>query len=218
MAAMSAPRSSPGSPGVCPFCALAYAGNPNQCNRCGTLLGEAALDVQRVAAAERRLIRSRKAFSDTLFLVGLLLGGPIITLGDNVVVGGFIVLAGGVASVLRRYTDWSLPGTLVVGALGALAVAAWVIDPARDAVEETLATESARVAYVQALADPEHDLYVQARGAGHVAIWFSVSDAQAAECGEYPPAEVRRHLAELGFLRVVVEERNQSGGLCSFAP
>lgn len=204
--------------GLCPFCELAYTGAPNRCTRCGTLLGEAAQDAKRIGAAERRLLRTRKAWSDTLFLVGLLLGGPIMTLGHNVVVGGFVVLAAGAASVLRRYTDWSLPGTLVIATLGALAVAAWIIDPANDAVEETRAGETARLAYVQTLADPGDDLRVQARGVGHVAVWFTVGEAQAHECGEYPAPEVRAHLAELGFLRVVVEERNQSGGLCSFAP
>lgn len=204
--------------GVCTFCGLSYTGAPNRCARCGTLLGEAVLDIKRAAATERKLLRSRKALADTFFLVGLLLGGPIITLGRNVVVGAFVVLAGGVASVLRRYTDWSTPGTLVLGLLTALAVAAWIIDPVVSAAEESQATETARLAYAQALSDQDPDVFVQPRGPGHVAIWFGVREAQADACGAYPPPEVRTHLKELGFLRVVVEERNQSGGLCSFRP
>ena len=212
----SRPRAAAGT--ACPFCGHRYAGAPNRCTRCGTLLGEAAQDLKRLGAAERKLIRSRKALSDTVFLAGLLLGGPMITTGDHLRIGVFIVLAGGLASVLRRYTDLSLPGTLTVGALCAMVVAALVVEPPADVGQDTLADEEARQAYVNALARDDEDLYVETRGAGSVAVWFQLPGDRSHECGDFPPEEVRTHLRDLGFLRVVVAEQNQSGGLCSFPP
>jgi hypothetical protein len=73
-------------------------------------------------------------------------------------------------------------------------------------------------AYVQALSELDPDVLVQSCGVGHVAVWFNVPDDFEGECGEYPAAAIREHLAELGFLRVVVAARNQGGGLCSFSP
>ncbi|HKJ02853.1 MAG TPA: hypothetical protein VJ997_10375 [Longimicrobiales bacterium] len=198
---------------------MSYVGAPNQCPRCGTLLGEAAHDLKRHGASERRLLRSRKAAADTVFLVGMLLGGPMISFGDNLRIGVFVVLAGALASVLRRYTEWSLPGALAVGSLGALLVAALVVSPAADAYEDTMAAETARQAFVDALSSTDQDLYVEARGVGAVAVWFQApSDGKHHECGDFPPPEIRAHLHDLGFLRVVVAEQNQSGGLCSFVP
>ena len=204
--------------GACPFCTLDFADPPNQCPRCGTLLGDAAHDLKRLGEAERRLIRTRKAYSDTIFLVGLLLGGPLITIGGNLRIGTFVVLAGGLASVLRRYTDWSLPGTVAVGALTAMVVAALVVDPAAPTPADTAAAEGAREAFVNALSRINDDLYVETRGAGAIAVWFRLPGDASAECGNFPPEELRTHLRDLGFLRIVVAERNQSGGLCSFAP
>lgn len=215
---MSASTPREDAAGVCPFCALDFEGVPNQCPRCGTLLGEAAHDLKRFAAGERRLDRSRKALSDTIFLVGLLLGGPMISFGGNLRIGVFVVLAGALASVLRRYTDWSLPGTLAVGSLAAMVVASLVVNPAADAYEETVANEDARQAFVTALGNADGNLFVETRGVGAVAVWFQIPPGASHECGEYPPPEVRTHLRDLGFLRVVVAEPNQSGGLCSFAP
>lgn len=204
---------------VCPFCAARYRGSPEHCPSCGATLGKAHPGLRRAAvAAERERSFSRKAVADGLFLGGLILGGPMISFTGHVVLGAFIVLAAGIASVLRRYTPWSLPGILVVGIASAMAIAAWVIDPARGAVEESRAGEAARLAFAKGLDDPEQDVYVEARGLGTISIWFSVPEAQAVPCGEYPPPEVRRHLAELGFARVVVETRNRSGGICSFPP
>ena len=203
---------------ACPFCAHRYAGAPNECPRCGTLLGEAAGDIKRLGEAERKLIRTRKALADTLFLVGLLLGGPMTTLGGNFRLGSFIVLAFGAASVLRRYTEWSLPGTLAIGSLLAAVVAALVVEPAYQAVEDTRTGEVARGAFVAALDGLDDDVGVEVRGAGAVAVWFTVPQSEAGECGQYPSAEVRGHLADLGFLRVVVTDQNQGGGLCSFRP
>lgn len=203
---------------ACPFCALALQGSPNQCPRCGTLLGEASDDLKRFGEAERKLIRTRKALSDTLFLVGLLLGGPLLTVGDHFRLGSFVVLASGAAALLRRWTSWSLPGTLVIASLTALVVAALVVEPAHHAVEETRAGEDARRAFAVALDAQDADVSVEERGAGALVVWFTVPEGWAGECGTYPPTAVRAHLAELGFLRVVVADRNQAGGLCSFVP
>lgn len=203
--------------GVCPFCLLAFEGRPNQCGRCGTLLNEAAADVRRLGAQARRRIRTRRAFADLLFLVGLLLGGPMMTIGGDLRLGLFIALAGGLASALRRYTDWSALGAILVGAVGAAVVAATVVDTPRDADEERAGVE-ARAAYAEPLAAADPDVLVEGRGEGLVAIWFTIPAERSEECGDYPPAEVRLHLADLGFARVVVSERNQSGGLCSFSP
>lgn len=205
------------SGGVCTFCGLPYQGRPNQCPRCGTLLNDAALDAKRLGAEARRRTRTRRASADLLFLIGLLLGGPMMTLGGDVRTGLFIVLAGAFASVLRRYTELSVPTTLLVGSAGASIAAAVVMEPV-TAVDDALADSGAREAYAQALTDPEHDVFVEARGPGAVAVWFTVPAGASEECGDYPPPEVREHLAQLGFARVVVGRRNQSGGLCSFAP
>lgn len=205
-------------PGVCPFCAQRYAGSPSQCARCGTLLGEAAEDIKRLGKKERKLLRTRRALSDTLFLIGLLLGGPLISVGDHFRLGSLVVLAASAAALLRRYTSWSLPGTVAIGSLAALVLAALVVEPAYHAVEESRAGEAARRAFVAALDGPDDDVSVEERGVGVLVVWFIVPPDQAGECGDYPPAEVRAHLAELGFLRVVVMDNNQAGGLCSFVP
>lgn len=204
--------------GDCTFCGHTYYGRPNQCRRCGALLHDAAEDAERLAKEGRRHVKKQKALSDTAFLVSLLLGGPIMTLGGNVRIGLFIVLAGALASVLRRYTEWSTPGTVVIGAALALVGATWLIEPAVDRVEETLASESARAAYVAALSELDGDVLIETRGVRHIAVWFTVPGAQAGACGDFPPAEIREHLAALGFLRVVVTAPNQGGGLCSFRP
>ena len=57
-----------------------------------------------------------------------MLGGPIMTFGSNFGAGLFVVLAGGITSALRRYTDWSTPETLIVGSVFALIVATGVAD------------------------------------------------------------------------------------------
>jgi len=204
--------------GSCPFCDLAFVGAPNQCRRCGTLLGEAAEDVKRLGKTARHSIRANKALADVLFLVGLFLGGPMMTLGGEVQLGLFILLAGGLASVLLRYTDWSALGTVLMGSLGAGVVAALLIEPAETPAEDASASEAARVAFVDALATQNREILVESRGPGSVTVWFTVPDAISGECGEYPERELRSHLAELGFLRIVVRDRNQMGGLCSFRP
>lgn len=211
--------------GRCPFCGLSYRGAPARCNRCGSLLGEARDDLGRAGAEARRELRFRKAQADLYFLLGLLLGGPMVGLGTHMALGSFLVLAGGIASMFRRYTPSSFLGSGLVGVLGAALVAVLVVEPAKEAQEDTSAGEAARLAYSARLAEEEHSAYpggtgvvVEARGPGALTLWFTVSDAWAGACGSYPPPEVRKHLAELGFLRVVVSVRGKSGSLCSFRP
>jgi hypothetical protein len=141
----------------------------------------------------------------------------MMTAGGDGQTGLFIVLAGGLASVLRRYTEWSAVSTVVAGSVAAAIGAALVMEPA-DAHEPTASEPEARGAYAEALSAPEEDLFVEARGPSLITIWFTVPPALAGECGAYPVPEVRAHLADLGFRRVVVTQRNRSGGLCSFAP
>jgi hypothetical protein len=206
------------SSGTCTFCGWGYVGRPNQCKRCGTLLNDPAEDVKRQGKAGRGAIKVHKALADTFFLIGLLLGGPMMTIGDNLRVGLFIVLAGGLASTLRRYTDLSTTVTVALGGLGATIAATTLVASAADSPEEPAVAEAARAAYASALAEQDPDVFVDTRGLEHVAIWFTVPQDLLGECGEYPAPEVRAHLNDLGFRRVVVTMRNQSGGLCSFSP
>lgn len=174
-------------------------------------------DARGVRSDAQRRLRRRKTVADALFMAGLLLGGPLLTGGGDLRAGLFVVLAGGLASVLQRYTDWSTVGTLVTGAVAAATVAVLVMDPADD-VEPAVTDPEARGAFAEALSGLAEDVFVEARGPGLITIWFTVPAGLSGECGDYPPAEVRTHLADLGFRRVVVTQRNQSGGLCSFVP
>lgn len=204
--------------GVCPFCGYTSAGAPNQCSRCGTLLGEAAHDLARLGRTERRRLQRRKALADLFFLVGLLLGGPMISFGGEVRIGAFVVLAGGLASVLRRYTEWSTPGTMLIGSLVAMALASWVVEPGGSTAAETTATEAARSAYAAAVSAKDPDILVDARGPSSSVIWYVIPAQMTGVCGAYPDKRTRAHLAKLGFRRVVVREPNGEGGICSFVP
>ena len=213
---MRAPKKDPGF-GKCGFCDFTYYGGPNLCRQCGNLLHEAATDAQRLVDDRFRQISWQKARSDTLFLLGLLVGGPLMAVTSTFRIGLFVALAGGLSSVIRRYSNFSTAGTLVIGSVIALITAALFVEtPATE--EEALAAELARAAYVQGLSDLDPDVLVETRGIAHVAVWFNVPDGSEAECGEYPSEPVREHLAGLGFLRVVVATVNQGGGLCSFRP
>ena len=203
--------------GKCGFCGFTYYGCPNLCRQCGNLLHEAATDAQRLVDDRFRRIWRQKARSDTLFLLGLLVGGPLMAVGSTFRIGLFVTLAGGLSSVIRRYSNFSTAGTLVLGATIAL-IAATLFVETPETEEETLAAESARAAYVQALSDRDPDVFIETRGSGHVAVWFDVPDEFEGECGEYPAQVIRDHLSGLGFLRVVVATVNQSGGICSFRP
>ena len=204
--------------GECPFCGVLYEGKPRRCHFCRMLINEGAEDVERLIRSERKLLRTRKALSDILFLIGLLLGGPMISLGENLQLGLFIVLAGGFASILRRHSDWSTPGTVVIGSLGAMVAASILVDLSADAPEDTLAAEEARAAYASALDDQDQDVFVHARGGRRTTIWFTAPPDVAGKCGEYPASSVREHLKDLGFRRVVVSDVNERGGPCSFRP
>ncbi len=181
------------------------------------LINEGAADVERLIQSKRKLLHTRKAFSDTLFLIGLLLGGPAIAFGENLQLGLFLVLAAGFASLLSRYSDWSRPGTVLVGSLVAMIAASLLVDPA-EALEDTIAAEEARAAYASALDDQDQDVFVHTCGGEHLVIWFTAPPDVAGECGEYPVSSVREHLKDLGFRRVVVTDVNERGGPCSFRP
>jgi len=89
--------------GTCAFCSFTYYGRPNVCGQCGTLLHEAAEDAKRGVDDRFRCIWWEKARSDSIFLVGLILGGPLTAIGSTFRIGLFIALAGGLSSVIRRY-------------------------------------------------------------------------------------------------------------------
>jgi hypothetical protein len=204
--------------GTCPFCGLAFLGKPNQCNRCGALLGEAREDLKREGVRQKKAIRFQKAQADLFFLVGLLLGGPMMTFGGETRWGLFVVLAGGFASALRRYTASSAWGSGVVGSLVAVLVATLVVDPVQELAEDVDTGEAARVAFVTTMGEVDPDIRVEARGPGAVTVWFTVPDLLAGECGSYPSQELQGHLADLGVLRIVVMGQTDEGGVCSFAP
>jgi len=69
-------------------------------------------------------VARRKANSDLLFLAGLLVGGPLMTFGGRFRLGLFLVLAGAISSVLRRYSGTSLAGSVAIGAAVAALIAA----------------------------------------------------------------------------------------------
>ncbi len=142
----------------------------------------------------------------------------MITVGGSLQFGLFIVLAAGFASILRRYSDWSTPGTVLIGSLGAMLAASTLVESSADVPEDTMAAEEARAAFASALSAQDPDVLVDTRGGGHIAIWFAAPPDVSGECGEYPESKVREHLKQLGFRRVVVTGVSESGGLCSFSP
>lgn len=204
---------------ICPFCGWENAdGNP-RCRQCGTVLAHDRADILEEGRQVRLRLNVQRAQADLFFLVGLLLGGPIMALAEATRPGLLLILAGGLASVLRRYTEWSSPGTVGIATLLAAVVATAAVDPdAHELEEDAFAGEEARLAFVHALMTTTEDVPVQARGPGSMTVWFYPPQVLAGECGEYPPEKVREHLAELGFARVVVAAQNQKGGMCSFHP
>jgi len=204
--------------GSCPFCGLKYMGSPTHCRQCGTLQDSAREEIRAKGKTARRHMQFQRASSDLFFLIGLLLGGPMMTLGGEIRLGLILVLAGGIASVLRRYTEWSPLGTLSIGVLTATVIATAAIDVTPDLEDDGGVGEEARLAYVQALGAQDLDVLVESRGLGAVTIWFHPPQVMAGECGSYPSPDVRVHLDDLGFQRVVVVDRNEKGGMCSFRP
>ena len=75
-----------------------------------------------MAEEGRVAIKAQKARSDTMFLMELLLGGPMMAIGGNVRPGLLVVFGAGLASVIRRYSGWSTMGAVVarVAFVGAL--------------------------------------------------------------------------------------------------
>jgi hypothetical protein len=208
--------------GTCPFCGFKYMGSPAHCSKCGTIQESARGAIREEGKGARRHLRFQRAYSDLFFLIGLLLGGPMMSLGGEIRLGLILVLAGAFSSVLRRYTEWSTPGTVGIGILTAALVATAAIDatpePEEDGAAREAVREEVRLAYVQALGEQDLDVLVEPRGLGAVTIWFHPPQVMAVECGSYPAPRIRAHLAELGFRRVVVVTRNQKGGMCSFRP
>lgn len=177
-------------------------------------------DLKRVAFDERRRIASRRNTADLLFLAGLVTGGPLLSLGGRARLGLFVLLVGASASALYRFARSSLPAALLIGGLGSAAVAVAVTDSPSGAAEDAHVGEAARSAYVTAL-QPDLDAeggLVEARGPGQITVWFQLPAVGEAGCGAYPDPAVRRHLAELGFVRVVVATRIEGAGICSFKP
>lgn len=219
--------------GLCPHCGRAVPGQPNKCPHCGRLLGDAADDLKRVAAEQRALLGRRKTIADVLFLAGLLLGGPLVSragqtaaallapLGGHIRVGLFVLLAGAAASALCRWTQSSPLAALLIGGLAAAVVAVAVTNPAAvDAAEQEQVGENARSAYIAALT-PDIEAgggLAEARGPGSVVAWFQVPGDMVSLCGDFPPADVRTHMAGLGFERIVVGGVRADGTVCSFRP
>jgi hypothetical protein len=204
--------------GTCPFCGFKYMGSPAHCSKCGTIQESAREAIREEGKGARRHLRFQRASSDLFFLIGLLLGGPMMSLGGEIRLGLILVLAGAFSSVLRRYTEWSTPGTVGIGILTATLVATAAIDATPEPEEDGGVGEGVRLAYVQALGDQDLDVLVESRGLGAVTIWFHPPQVMAVKCGSYPAPRIRTHLAELGFHRVVVVGRNEKGGMCSFRP
>lgn len=213
------------SDGACSYCGHSVGPGAEQCPRCGAGGRASSEDIRRFGAVERRGALRRKASADLLFLAGLLVGGPLLSFGSHAQLGLFICLGGALASVLRRYTPWSLVGTLVIGGLASAAVSAWVFEPAPPEAspeegEEVLSPVQRREVFSTRLARRLQDegILLEARGPDLVTLWFYLPTVEGRECGEYPEAELRGHLAQLGFARVVVSNQNSARGICSFEP
>ncbi len=162
----------------------------------------------------------RKSRADLLFLVGLLVGGPVMTLGDRFQTGLFLVLAGGFSAVLRRYSRLSLTASVLIGGLGAGLVAAVAADSPTPSDVPALAV-AALAAYVTELniGAVANGGRVETRGSGLEGVWFLLPDWEdPGECGSVPDADTREHLASLGVQNIVVAGGIEAGGICSFEP
>ena len=169
---------------------------------------------------QREIHRSKNA-ADLIFLSGLLAGGPLASFDIQFTLGLVLMLGGGVASVLIRYASFSAAGALLTGILGALTLVSAVFDPSDPGDEADNDTrEVSRSAYVRELARQyeSEGIVVEARGSSAVTVWFYPPAVLDTPCGTFPDEATRQHLAELGFLRVVVNIRSEGQGLCSFHP
>lgn len=206
----------------CPRCGAELGLRLVKCSRCGHRAPEAVEAIRQEGSRRSRSLAKRKKTADLFFLAGLLLGGPLLSFDIRAGTGLFLILGGGVASVLRRYTSWSTAGTLVVGALSAAVVAVAVSDPGAgaDQGEGAGPDPAAREAFVARLGERwlDRGVHVESRGATGTVIWFRIPTAEQEECGSFPPAEVREHLRGLGVRRVVVAARRGDRGFCTFAP
>lgn len=165
----------------------------------------------------------KRAAADLFFLLGLLLGGPLMGLAGRIQLGLFIVLAGGLASVLRRY-GMSSGGSLLAGPLLALIAASLVMGPPWEEPgpdPDSADLTAAREAYVAGLARNAEEGRIEARGPGSSVVWYFLPEApegESRECGTVPDRAVREHLAAVGVRRVVVTDPGTAGALCTFRP
>lgn len=171
------------------------------------------------AARVHRESSLRKTRSDLLFLAGLLLGGPIMTLGGRFRLGLFLVLAGGIASVLHRYSRASLGGGMALGAAAAALIAVVLVGSPGSSTADGVPEEE-RALFIEELAQASGpDSRVEARGPGLFTVWFFIPDeVGGSACGTVPAGPIRDRLRDLGFRRVVVADRTTQGSLCTFEP
>lgn len=186
------------------------------CGECGAAVRASADDLRAFADAERRRDRRRKAVADLFFLAGLLAGGPLLSAG-RVQPGLFLVLGGGLASVMRRYLGVSTLGSALMGFLTSAVIAAVVLEPGQPGTE---GSEGERRAYAADLAAryEARSVAVEPRGPGLTVIWFQVPATDLEGCGGVPLPPERDRLAALGFVRVVVAARTEEGRICTFRP
>jgi len=210
----------------CPECGMTLPPQWKDCPWCSgemddPVTGPAGPDPVSVGQERRREINRTKNVADAFFLSGLIAGGPLVSFDIQFTLGLVLMLGAGVASVLIRYTAFSATGALLTGILGALTFVSAVLDPPDRSDEADNDTrEAGRTAYVNELARQyERDgIVVETRGLGAVTVWFYPPAVLNTPCGTFPDEPTRQHLAELGFLRVVVNIRSQGQGLCSFHP
>lgn len=184
-------------------------------------VGEVGPHPTEVGRERRRALGRRKNTADLFFLLGLVAGGPLVSFDLQPTAGLVLILSGGIASALVRYAAFSPSGALLVGVLGSITAVTGVLGPAEGGADASADTrELARTAYADELARryESEGLLVEARGPGAVTIWFHPPAALEIVCGTFPDAPTRRHLAELGFMRIVLNVRSEDSGICSFHP
>ncbi|MBI4539147.1 MAG: hypothetical protein HY704_06505 [Gemmatimonadetes bacterium] len=203
----------------CPACGAGVAAGAGVCGECGAQTRATAGDLRAFAEAERSRERRRKLVADLYFLVGLLGGGPLLTLG-RMQLGLFLVLGGGLASAARRYTALSAAASALVGFLSSAVIAAAVLEPRGPTPGAEAAAEPERRAYADELAAryDARGVTVEPRGPGLITVWFTVPTVDSVTCGGLPLPPERDRLAALGFVRVIVAARAETGGLCTFRP
>lgn len=204
---------------TCVVCGAMVESGAWTCGECSAAVRASAEDLRAFADAERSRDRRRKAMADLFFLAGLLGGGPLLSTG-RMQPGLFLVLGGGLASVVRRYVGLSTLGSALIGFLTSAVIAAVVIEPGQPGTQESGAREGERRAYATELAAryEVRSVAVEPRGPGLITIWFHVPATDLEGCGAVPLPPERDRLAALGFVRVVVVARTEEGRICTFRP